>query len=126
VRAFDGQSHVDFSLRLFNLTTPISLFERRARIAGCRGHLRAAAALNGALAVLFLVLVLLTPAAVTAAFPHDHNPNRDERRRADQLFAKYRGSAQVVRLGHRGTPSLDAATKLPFLAARPIASLGPP
>jgi hypothetical protein len=33
--------------------------------------------------------------------------------------------AQVVRLGHRGTPSLDAATKLPFLAARPIASLGP-
>src|SRR5437667_10267991 len=35
------------------------------------------------------------------------------------------GSAQVVWLGHRGTPSLDAATKLPFLAARPIASLGP-
>ena len=35
------------------------------------------------------------------------------------------GSAQVVRLGHRGTPSLDAATKLPFLAARPIASIGP-
>jgi hypothetical protein len=33
--------------------------------------------------------------------------------------------AQVVRLGHRGTPSLDAPT-LPFLAARPIASLGPP
>src|SRR5436305_2540015 len=24
------------------------------------------------------------------------------------------GPAQVVRLGHRGTPSLDAATKLPF------------
>src|SRR5438093_11101258 len=24
------------------------------------------------------------------------------------------GSAQVVRLGHSGTPSLDAATKLPF------------
>src|ERR1700756_4103262 len=35
------------------------------------------------------------------------------------------GSAQVVRLGHRGTPSLDAATKLPFLVARPIASIGP-
>ena len=34
------------------------------------------------------------------------------------------GSAQVVRLGHRGTPSLDAATKLPILAARPIASFG--
>src|SRR3954452_13456804 len=36
------------------------------------------------------------------------------------------GPAQVVRLGHRGTPSLDAATKLPFLAAHPIASIGPP
>src|SRR5438105_5824735 len=35
------------------------------------------------------------------------------------------GPAQVVRLGHCGTPSLHAATKLPFLAARPIASLGP-
>src|SRR4051812_40571553 len=35
------------------------------------------------------------------------------------------GPAQVVRLGHRGTPSLDAATKLPFLAARPIESRGP-
>src|ERR1700756_1463408 len=35
------------------------------------------------------------------------------------------GPAQVVRLGHRGTPSLDAATKLPFLAARPIGSFGP-
>src|SRR3954449_7964326 len=35
------------------------------------------------------------------------------------------GPAQVVRLGHRGTPSLDAATKLPFLAARPIESLSP-
>src|SRR3984893_4467959 len=35
------------------------------------------------------------------------------------------GPAQVVRLGHRGTPSLHAATKLPFLAARPIASFGP-
>jgi hypothetical protein len=35
------------------------------------------------------------------------------------------GSAQVVRLGHCGTPSIDAATKLPFLAARPIASIGP-
>ena len=36
------------------------------------------------------------------------------------------GPAQVVRLGYRGTPSLDAATKLPFLAARPIASLSVP
>src|SRR5438477_11579225 len=36
------------------------------------------------------------------------------------------GPAQVVRLGHRATPSLHAATKLPFLAARPIASLGSP
>src|SRR5947209_10925134 len=29
------------------------------------------------------------------------------------------GSAQVVRLGHRGTPSLDAATKLPSSAPAP-------
>jgi hypothetical protein len=35
------------------------------------------------------------------------------------------GSAQVIRLGHRGTPSLDAATKLSFFATRPIASIGP-
>src|ERR1700730_15949519 len=34
------------------------------------------------------------------------------------------GPAQVVRLGHRGTPSLDAATKLPFPRRPPIASLG--
>jgi hypothetical protein len=30
------------------------------------------------------------------------------------LVKGHEGSAQVVRLGHRGTPSLDAATKLPF------------
>src|SRR5207253_3923635 len=34
------------------------------------------------------------------------------------------GPAQVVRLGHQGTPSLDAATKLPFLAARPTGPFG--
>src|SRR5437667_1425062 len=34
------------------------------------------------------------------------------------------GPAQVVRLGHRGTPSLDAATKLPFPPPA-LASLGP-
>src|SRR5215472_6715170 len=35
------------------------------------------------------------------------------------------GPAQVVRLGHRGTPSVRSkATKLPSLAARPIASSG--
>src|SRR3974390_3842784 len=30
------------------------------------------------------------------------------------------GSAQVVRLGHRGTPSLDAATKLPSSPPAPL------
>src|SRR5690348_7315441 len=34
------------------------------------------------------------------------------------------GPAQVVRLGHCRTPSVNAATKLHFLAARPIASIG--
>src|ERR1700730_4054415 len=36
------------------------------------------------------------------------------------------GPAQVVRLGHRALHRLDTATKLPSLAARPIASVGPP
>ena len=35
------------------------------------------------------------------------------------------GPAQVVRLGHLALHQLYAATKSPFLAARPIASLGP-
>src|SRR5438128_7623185 len=35
------------------------------------------------------------------------------------------GPAQVVRLGHLALHQLYAATKLPFLAARPIASPGP-
>src|ERR1700730_3402493 len=35
------------------------------------------------------------------------------------------GPAQIVRLGHRGTPSLDAATKLP-LPRRPIGTLSVP
>src|SRR5690242_13525034 len=35
------------------------------------------------------------------------------------------GSAQVVRLGHRGTPSVTSSDEVAILAARPIASLGP-
>src|SRR5439155_23818146 len=35
------------------------------------------------------------------------------------------GSAQVVRLGHRGTPSVTCSDEVAILAARPIASLGP-
>src|SRR5205085_8453389 len=34
------------------------------------------------------------------------------------------GSAQVVRLGHRGTPSVTCSDEVAILAARPIASLG--
>src|SRR5438270_3910977 len=48
----------------------------------------------------------------------------DDRNDRAMLVQGDEGSAQVVWLGHRGTPSLDAAAKLPFLAARPIASLG--
>src|ERR1700739_4690659 len=33
------------------------------------------------------------------------------------------GSAQIVRLGHRGTPSIDVSDEIAILAARPIASL---
>src|ERR1700748_1884550 len=33
------------------------------------------------------------------------------------------GPAQIVRLGHRGTPSTDVSDEIAILAARPIASL---
>jgi hypothetical protein len=33
------------------------------------------------------------------------------------------GPAQIVRLGHRGTPSIDVSDEIGILAARPIASL---
>jgi hypothetical protein len=35
------------------------------------------------------------------------------------------GPAQVVRLGHRGTPSVRCSDEVAILAARPIASIGP-
>ena len=35
------------------------------------------------------------------------------------------GSAQVVRLGHRGTPSVTYSDEVAVLAARPIGCLGP-
>src|ERR1700746_3358235 len=36
------------------------------------------------------------------------------------------GPAQIVRLGHRGTPSIDVSDEIAILAARPIASLRSP
>jgi hypothetical protein len=33
------------------------------------------------------------------------------------------GPAQIVRLGHRDTPSIDVSDEIAILAARPIASL---
>src|ERR1700746_2703332 len=33
------------------------------------------------------------------------------------------GPAQIVRLGHRGTPSIDVSDEIAIFAARPIASL---
>jgi len=33
------------------------------------------------------------------------------------------GPAQIVRLGHRATPSIDVSDEIAILAARPIASL---
>src|SRR5437764_15150838 len=48
----------------------------------------------------------------------DHGNNRAILVQGDE------GSAQVVRLGHRGTPSVRCSDEVAILAARPIASLG--
>src|SRR5215831_18212709 len=39
------------------------------------------------------------------------------------LVQGHQGPAQIVRLGHRGTPSIDVSGEIAILAARPIASL---
>src|SRR5262249_15322275 len=39
------------------------------------------------------------------------------------LVQGQKGPAQIVRLGHRGTPSIDVSGEIAILAARPIASL---
>src|ERR1700751_6142257 len=39
------------------------------------------------------------------------------------LVQDHEGPAQIVRLGHRGTPSIDVSGEIAILAARPIASL---
>src|SRR6516162_2727869 len=39
------------------------------------------------------------------------------------LVQGHEGPAQIVRLGHRGTPSIDVSDEIAILAARPIASL---
>src|SRR6516225_1245952 len=39
------------------------------------------------------------------------------------LVQRHQGPAQIVRLGHRGTPSIDVSDEIATLAARPIASL---
>src|SRR5262249_51299645 len=38
------------------------------------------------------------------------------------LVQGQKGPAQIVRLGHRGTPSIDVSDEIAILAARPIAS----
>src|ERR1700747_522395 len=40
------------------------------------------------------------------------------------LVQGHEGPAQIVRLGHRGTPSIDVSDEIAILAARPIASIG--
>src|SRR5580692_12069217 len=42
------------------------------------------------------------------------------------LVQGHEGPAQIVRSGHRGTPSIDVSDEIAILAARPIASLSPP
>src|SRR6201997_5500873 len=39
------------------------------------------------------------------------------------LVQGHEGPAQIVRLGHRGTPSIDVSDEIAIFAARPIASL---
>src|SRR5215471_7522890 len=39
------------------------------------------------------------------------------------LVQGHQGPAQIVRLGHRGTPSIDVSDEIAIIAARPIASL---
>src|SRR6516164_7222427 len=39
------------------------------------------------------------------------------------LVQRHQGPAQIVRLRHRGTPSIDVSDEIAILAARPIASL---
>src|SRR6516162_99377 len=39
------------------------------------------------------------------------------------LVQGHEGPAKIVRLGHRGTPSIDVSDEIAILAARPIASL---
>src|SRR5246127_310351 len=39
------------------------------------------------------------------------------------LVQGHEGPAQIVRLGHRSTPSIDVSDEIAILAARPIASL---
>src|ERR1700747_1182162 len=50
----------------------------------------------------------------------DHGNDRAILVQADE------GSAQVVWLGHRGTPSIKCSDEVAILAARPIASIGTP
>src|SRR6516225_5086967 len=39
------------------------------------------------------------------------------------LVQRHQGPSQIVRLRHRGTPSIDVSDEIAILAARPIASL---
>src|SRR6516225_6039108 len=58
------------------------------------------------------------PANQPARLAHlDHGNNRAI------LVEGHEGPAQIVRLGHRGTPSIDVSDEIAILAARPIASL---
>jgi hypothetical protein len=56
------------------------------------------------------------PAAATLAHLDDGNDRVI-------LVQGHEGPAQIVRLGHRGTPSIDVSDEIAILAARPIASL---
>ena len=51
------------------------------------------------------------------------SPGSDDGNDRAILVRGNEGPAQIVRLGHRGTPSIDVSDEIAILAPRPIASL---
>ena len=51
------------------------------------------------------------------------SPGSDDGNDRAILVRGNEGPAQIVRLGHRATPSIDVSDEIAILAARPIASL---
>src|SRR5215831_8702865 len=72
-------------------------------------------------------LQLLARLTLNAGEDADNQPARlaqlDDGNDRAILVQGNQGPAQIVRLGHHGTPSIDVSDEIAILAARPIASL---